>query len=189
MKINSSNYNFVDFKNSRVSNNEDNTFSGIMSDNSIKEEGFGDEKFKLYDAEKPLCGRLKTNLDIGEGEAKVFKPFSYDEKNPSLFVKGTNVDGTKFEKLVYINDINPKNMNFVEALAIEGYQAINDPYSDEKFSGRIGLVASQPMTDYFENEDYLSSFSALVGRQFESRNWSVYSIFSKDLNLLNSLLK
>lgn len=185
MKISNNNYNTVDYKNLGVKNSE----AEFNIENSENNETKTNDKVVGYNKDKPLYGTLKTNFDVGDGEARVYKPYSYDEKNPSIFVKGKNVDGTEFESLIYINDINPKNMSYVEALAIEGYTAIENPKDQEKFCGRLCIVSTENSTDYFKKEDYFSSFSDLVSRQLDTRNYTAYNIFSKDLAFMKTLLK
>jgi len=57
--------------------------------------------------------------------ASVFKADSFSEESPIMLVRGIDVCGTKFEKEVNINDVNPHNASIVEMLALDGYFKAN----------------------------------------------------------------
>jgi len=61
----------------------------------------------------------------GQMTARVFKADNFSDENPIIIVRGIDVCGTKFEKEVNINNVDPHNASIVEMLALDGYFKAN----------------------------------------------------------------
>ena len=136
--------------------------------------------------EVPLFAQFPINGSIG---AEVFWSSNSNAKNPTVIVKGTNIDGSNFKVEVAINDINPSNASTVEMIALNGYLAYNGnsrlPLWLHKISERSSKISTG--IDAFKPLNFLSAFNNHIKTQLHNRNFEVVMNLQNSLNAIPSL--
>jgi hypothetical protein len=121
-----------------------------------------------------------SNMGGGRSvSASVFKADGFSASNPVFLVVGTDVDGTPFEKIINVNDIDPRNASLAEMYALNGYRAVN---GIPRIPMMLNLDSSDgtPMVaNAFEQGDFLSPLLELATMQRTTGNWDSHFILNE----------
>ncbi|MCL1883441.1 MAG: hypothetical protein FWF81_06805 [Defluviitaleaceae bacterium] len=114
--------------------------------------------------------------------ASVSKADGFSASNPVFLVVGTDVDGTPFEKIINVNNIDPRNASLAEMYALNGYRAVNG-------IPRIPMMLMNPdspdsldapmVANAFEQGNFLSPLLELAATQRTTGNWDSHFILNE----------
>lgn len=138
----------------------------------------------------PVFATLKLLLPGGGTmSASVFRAEGFSADNPVMLVKGINVDGTSFEAVVNIRNVNPGNASFVEMLALDGYFAANGKPSVVRTLAGLGVFKNASgSADAFTQFNFAGALKESLAAQHSQGHWETYLWIRSVLdNLLNHI--
>lgn len=157
----------------------------LMAINTVKRTPVRAFQFPLH-----VNGTPETNLNEsalvsygfrvpggGWMSANVFKSENFSRENPLMLVQGVDVCGTKFEKEININDINPQNASFIELLAFDGYSAANGkPSMTSRIASRAVIMQELNGKEFsafnaFTQMDFVSTLRGLIESLCANKNY------------------
>jgi len=121
--------------------------------------------------------------------ASVYYSKNYSPDNPVYAVKGVNIDGTRFEKEINVNDVDPRNANHIEMQALRAHLIANGKMSDigammNPFSGVFGSSYTNP--DAFTKADWLAPMGQMMEWQRANNNLEGYNRF---MDIIDALME
>jgi len=118
--------------------------------------------------------------------ASVFKHESHSPDNPVYLVKGTDVNGDKYEMVVNINDVNPRKAHFIELMALDGHFASKGQSLGFARSAVGALNAGSGVYNMFTKFDSLPPLHEMMVFQRANGNLSGFMHYK---NVIDSLME
>ena len=122
--------------------------------------------------------------DGGWISASVTKHENHSERNPLFIVRGTDINGDRFEAVVNINDVNPRSASFVEMVALDGHFVTQGRPVGAARSAIGALGAGAGVYNVFTVFDFLPPLEEMMIFHRSNRNPSGFAHYRNVINTL-----
>jgi len=117
----------------------------------------------------------------------VYYSENHSSDNPVYVVKGKNIDGTRFETEVNVNDVDPRNASVVEMQALLAHFKVNGQTFANPFLDTLGFIGTgdnAKNANAFTKLDFLTPLTQMMECQEVNGNWEKYHQCKKLIDAL-----